>query len=109
MSLQDDFAKTAELDVKGKRLKSQNEHETRKGRQRQPERDWSFRASKSGQSLKIDEDQLDARNDGNTIQRSDIGDSYHDFNETEEIRYLDMNGRGKVSVHINMMSYQVFL
>ncbi|KAG7953932.1 hypothetical protein I3843_12G135000 [Carya illinoinensis] len=98
----DNFAKTAEFDVKGKRLKSQNEHEARKGKQRQPERDWSFRASKSGQSLKIDKDQLDARNDENTILRSGIGDSYHDFNETEEIRSLDMNGRGKLITRKSM-------
>ncbi|KAG2678207.1 hypothetical protein I3760_12G132800 [Carya illinoinensis] len=98
----DNFAKTAEFDVKGKRLKSQNKHEARKGKQRQPERDWSFRASKSGQSLKIDKDQLDARNDENTILRSGIGDSYHDFNETEEIRSLDMNGRGKLITRKSM-------
>lgn len=97
MSLQDDFARTAEIDVKGKRLKSQNEHETRNGKQRHPEREWSFRASKSGHSLKIDEDQLDARSGKITVQRNDIGDSYHDFDEIEEIS--DMNGRGKVSVH----------
>jgi hypothetical protein len=89
MHLQDDFAETAEFDVNGKRFKSQNRHKTRKGDQRQPEKGWGIRSSKFGQSLKVDEDQVGVRN-GKTI----LGTS-----KMEKVRSLDMNGRGKVSVH----------
>lgn len=98
MSLQDDFAETAEFDVNGKRVKSQNRHKTRKGNQRQSEKDRGIRSSMFGQNLKVDEDQLYVRNGKSTFQRSDIGDCYHDSKKTEEVRSLDMNGRGKVSV-----------
>lgn len=98
MPLQDDFAETAEYDVNGKRVKSQKGHKTTKGNQRHSGRGPSIRSSMCGQNLKVDEDQLYVRNGKSTFQRSDIGDSYHDSKRTEEVRSLDMNGRGKVSV-----------
>lgn len=61
----DDFAETADFDVNGKRVKLQDTHKTRKGGRKQSEKGQGLRPSKSGQSLKIDEDQLDVKNGKN--------------------------------------------
>ncbi|KAF5479029.1 hypothetical protein F2P56_005539 [Juglans regia] len=92
----DDFAETAEFDVNGKRVKSENGYKTRKGNQRQSEKDRGIGSSMFGENLKVDEDQLYVRNGKSTFQRSDIGGCYHDSKRTEEVRSLDMNGRGKL-------------
>jgi hypothetical protein len=99
MHLQDDFSETADFEVNGKQFKSQNRHKIRKDDQRQPEKGWGIRSSKFGQTLKVDEDQVDVRNGKNILGTSSIGNSYHISNKMEKVRSLDMNGGGKVSLH----------
>ncbi|KAF3954241.1 hypothetical protein CMV_020390 [Castanea mollissima] len=65
----DDFAETADFDVNGKKVKSQDSHKSRKGGRNQSEKGQGLKSSKSGQSLKIDEDQLDVKNGKNRYAR----------------------------------------